>query len=62
MTFAMKVVRAVERYVWAAKEEVAILQQLQAKDPADYIVKLVDSFPWGNNYCLVFQQLGPSLY
>ena len=60
--YAMKVIRAVERYVWAAKEEVAILKELQSKDTNDYIVKLVESFSWGLNYCLVFEKLGQSLY
>ena len=30
--YAMKVIRGVERYVWAAKEEVGIVKHLQRKD------------------------------
>ncbi len=61
---AIKVIRAVERYVEAAKIEANILERLYSADPEhkSHIVKLYEHFPLGNNYCLVFEKLGKSLY
>lgn len=61
---AVKVIRAVERYVEAGKIEAEIIQKLNKADPGkeSNIVRLFDHFPLGNNYCLVFEKLGKSLF
>lgn len=61
---ALKIIRAVDRYVEAAKIEAHIIQRLNKADPENqsHIVKLYDHFALGQNYCLVFEKLGKSLY
>jgi serine/threonine protein kinase len=61
---AIKVIRAVERYVEAAKIEAEIIEKLNSSDPEhkSHIVKLFEHFPLGDNYCLVFEKLGKSLF
>ena len=61
---AMKIIRAVDRYVDSAKIEAQILKMLNNSDPEgrSHIVKLYDHFQLGPNYCLVFEKLGKSLY
>lgn len=61
---ALKVIRAVDRYVQAAKVEADILRQLNTADPENQsnIVKLHHEFEYENNYCLVFEKLGLSLF
>jgi len=61
---AMKVVRAVDRYVEAAKIEAQILREVNQADPThqSHIVRLFEDFPMGDNYCLVFEKLGRSLF
>ncbi|CAG9324619.1 unnamed protein product [Blepharisma stoltei] len=61
---ALKVIRAVKRYVEAAKIEVEILHRINRADPTHQsnIVQLYEDFPLGGNYCLVFEKLGRSLF
>ena len=61
---AVKVIRAVKRYISAAKIEADILKQLMAADPEgkSRIVRLYDAFPFEANYALVFERMGPSLF
>jgi len=63
-TYAMKVIRAVERYVRAAKSEAKTILDIEkrAKKGESGIVNLYESFEFGDNYCMVFEKLGPSLY
>lgn len=62
--FAMKIIRAVERYVESAKTEAEILKDLHGFDLEDrfHIVRLFEEFEHGKNYCMVFEKLGLSLY
>ena len=61
---AVKVIRAVRRYVEAARIEVQVLKEVQRFDPTrqSNIVELLDDFELGENYCLVFERLGKSLF
>jgi serine/threonine protein kinase len=61
---AIKVIRAVSRYIDSAKVEAEVIQRLQRSDPegTSKIVRLYDSFEHGPNYCIVFELLGSSLY
>lgn len=63
-TKAIKVIRAVSRYIDSAKVEAQILERLQRADPEgnSKIVRLYETFEQGRNYCLVFESLGRSLY
>jgi serine/threonine protein kinase len=62
--YAMKVIRAVDRYIDSAKTETEILTYLKKNDPEDkyHIVKLKSAFDFEKNYCMVFEKLGMSLY
>ena len=55
-------IRAVERYVESAKEEVRILKELKKQDKNNYIVKLYDNFSFGHNYCMIFEKLQHSFH
>ena len=61
---ALKVIRAVKRYVVSAKIEADIIRRLNAADPESqsHIVRMTDSFVWESSFVLVFEPLGPSLY
>ncbi len=66
---AVKVVRAVPRYVQEARIEAEMLEEVLKKyykvagDAEGLrIVQLLDSFSWSAHYCLVFEPLGMSLY
>ena len=63
-TYALKMIRAVERYVDSAKTETEILEYILKKDPISkfHNVELVQTFNFGSNYCMVFERLGLSLY
>lgn len=63
-TKAMKVIRAVKRYVSSARIEADIIRRLNTADPEDKskIVRMTDSFVWESSFVLVFEPLGPSLY
>jgi len=60
----MKIIRAVKRYIESAEIECKILRFLREKDPNDEqgIVTLVESFPYYDNFVLIFEPLGLSLY
>ncbi|CAD8145506.1 unnamed protein product [Paramecium pentaurelia] len=62
--YAMKCIRAVERYIESAKIETKILWYIQDKDKsgAFNIVRLFTSFERYENYFMVFERLGKSLY
>jgi serine/threonine protein kinase len=61
---AIKVIRAVSRYIESAKQEAQVLTRLQEADPEgnSKIVRLYDTFDLVLNYCLVFEILGRSLF
>lgn len=61
---AMKVIRAVKRYVSSARIEADIIRRLNNADPENNskVVRMTDSFPWESSFVLVFEPLGPSLY
>jgi len=68
---AIKVVRAISRYISASKIESSILEKIGTKELAyrrEYpksptnVLRLLDDFMEGENHCLVFNRLGPSLY
>lgn len=62
-TYAIKIIRAVDRYVRSAKEETGIVEALQTLDPSnELMLKFYCAFPFGENYCMVFEKLGESLY
>lgn len=60
----MKIIRAVERYIESAEIECEILSSLKDKDKDDDkgIVRLIEHFKFKENYCMVFENLGTSLY
>ena len=60
----MKIIRAVRRYVEAAKIEADVLKEVNMQVTTDesHIVRLYDDFQYGDNYCLCFELLGVSLY
>ncbi|UKJ87695.2 serine-threonine protein kinase [Theileria orientalis] len=63
--FAVKVVRDVEKYTQSAKIEADILLDIKKSDlnAESHCVVLHDNFMYRNrNMCLVFENLGPSLY
>ena len=67
--FAVKVVRSVPRYVEEAKIEARILDEIQSTFDACYqgtvssrIVQMIDFFPFDSYFCLVFEELGMSLF
>lgn len=64
---AVKVIRAVKRYIESAKVEADILNDLRKKGgDQNYVVDLKDFFMHRDrgieNLCLVFEPLGKSLY
>jgi len=69
--YAMKVIRAVKRYVESAQIEANILFDIKKKDPNDEfkIVRLENAFlkypdrpTREQNYFMIFEKLGKSLY
>ena len=64
MYFAMKVIKAEKRHITNAKIEVEILDKLHSYVHAgrSRIVRMVDSFEHGEHYCIVFEELGKSIY
>ena len=62
--YAMKVIKAEKRHVENAKTEAEILMKLHSFDHAgrSKIVDMIESFPMGDNYCIIFEELGKSLY
>ena len=62
--YALKVIRAVARYVLAAKYEAEVLEYLARAKAfnASHVVRLVEHFTYGEHYCLLYEALGPTLY
>jgi dual-specificity kinase len=63
-SYAMKIIKADKRHIDNAKIEVEILETVHtyAHSGRKRIVNMVDSFPHGDNFCIVFEELGKSLY
>ncbi|KAJ4462618.1 putative Serine/threonine-protein kinase AFC2 [Paratrimastix pyriformis] len=61
---AVKVVRSVPKYSDAAKIEIDILEDLRrhGTDLQSCVVHLIDHFEFEGHVCMVFEELGPSLY
>ncbi len=61
-------IRSVERYLSAAKDEVKILEKLKGFDKlgTSRVVYLKEAFPFkksrNNHFAMVFERLGPSVY
>lgn len=53
-----------QKYIDSAKTERSIIKDLCGKDPKDeyHFVRYVESLYHYSHFCLVFEQLGPSLY
>jgi len=62
--YALKVIRAVARYVLAAKYEAEVLEHLARAKAfnTSHVVRLVEHFAYGEHYCLLYEALGPTLY
>jgi len=58
----LKVIRAVPKYIEAAKIEAQVLKRLRHLGADAGVVQLLETFQDGPLYCLVFQPLGSSLY
>ena len=60
----MKIIRAVKWYVESAEIEAKILFKINDKDIDNIsnIYKLYKTFHYKDNYFMIFEQLGPSLY
>lgn len=56
----MKVLRAVKRYIETARVEVEIVQYMNRKEQNS--VKYYESFKYCDNFCIVFEELGMSIY
>ncbi|EGR33477.1 hypothetical protein IMG5_051550 [Ichthyophthirius multifiliis] len=63
-TIALKVIRAVDRYVEAAQTEGDIIMKINKMDPEDQyrIVRLYNTFKHQENFCMCFEKLGLSLF
>lgn len=58
-------IRAVPRYIKSAKIEVHILKDILSKNDGtgrEFIVDFKEAFDFKDNYCMVFELLGLSLY
>jgi dual-specificity kinase len=63
--FAVKVVRAVEKYAREAEIESEIIRSVQRTLPPEErfpVVRLHRTFESRGHYCIVFEKMGPSLY
>ena len=56
--YALKVIRPVERYIEAAKEEADILRKLPTNK---HIIPLIDTFYHKHHYCIMTPLYGASL-
>ncbi len=54
----------IHKYVNLQKTEAEILEYVKGKDPIGKynIVRMIEAFNYGKNYCMVFEKLGKSLY
>lgn len=59
--YALKVIKAIEKYILTGQFEADVLVKLQ-KAGAPHMVRLTEQFRWGANYVIVFEQLGVSLF
>jgi serine/threonine protein kinase len=61
---AVKVIRAIRRYSESARIEVDIITKINARDTdgSSHNVRMLDWFEYDGHVCLVFEQLGRSLY
>ena len=57
-------IKPVQKYVDSAKTERNIIRDLCDRDPEDefHLVRYIETLYHYGHYCLVFEQLGPSLY
>jgi dual-specificity kinase len=62
--YALKIVKAVDKYTHAARNEIEILKLLQRNDPdcLKRCIRLQDSFVHNNHVCMVFELMGKSLF
>lgn len=60
----MKVIKAEKRHIENAKMEVDILMKVHSfpHTGKSKVVKIIESFPFGENFCIIFEELGKSLY
>jgi dual-specificity kinase len=63
-TCAIKVIRAIYKYYQAAKIEINILADIKRHDinNRSHTVRMIDSFDFEGQCCVVFEELGLSLY
>lgn len=61
---AIKIIKPIENYVMDAKEEFEILRRVNLLDAhnSSHIVRAIDAFSFENHYCIIFENLGKSLY
>lgn len=61
---AIKIIKSRKPFFQQAKTEIALLNELNEKDPEDkwFIVRLLDTFVHVNHQCLVFEMLSYNLY
>ena len=61
---AIKIVRSIQRYCESARIEASILQDVNRRGGrgSTHCAVLHDAFTWASHYCMVFENLGPSLY
>ncbi len=63
--YALKMIRAVPRYIKSAKIEVDILKDILSRNEGsgkECVVEFKEAFEFKDNYCMVFELLGLSLY
>lgn len=63
-SYAMKIIKAEPRHIDNARIEVEILEKVNsfAHSGRKRIVNMVESFAHGKNFCIIFEELGKSLY
>jgi dual-specificity kinase len=61
---AIKVIRAIYKYCEAAKIEINILSDVKKRDVKNksHTIRMIDSFDYKGHCCIVFEELGLSLY
>jgi len=62
--YAMKVIRAVKKYIESAEIETDILFELKKRGDVDkyHIIKLYKTFHYKDHYCMIFEKMGKDLY
>ncbi|XP_046655148.1 serine/threonine-protein kinase Doa-like [Daphnia pulicaria] len=63
-SFALKIIKNVEKYREAAKLEINVLEKLDRKDPEGKFlcVKMLDWFDYHGHMCIAFEMLGLSVF